>query len=73
MSNKSTSNISKTLGVNPYFVEQYIRASNNYSLKKISKVVSLIRDIDMKTKGYNGSVVSSKELLRQMIVQIIKT
>jgi len=27
----------------------------------------------MKTKGYNGSVVSSKELLRQMIVQIIKT
>ena len=73
LSNKSTSNISKTIGVNPYFIEQYIRASNNYSLKKISKVISLIRDIDMKTKGYNGSVVLSKELLRQMIVQIIKT
>ena len=73
LSNKSTSNISKTIGVNPYFVEQYVRGSKNYSLKKISRIVSLIRDLDMKTKGYNGSAISSEELLRQTIVQIIKT
>ena len=69
--NKSRSNISKIIGINPYFIDEYIKASRNYSLKKISKIISLIRDFDLKTKGYKGSNVSSGDLLRQMIVQII--
>ena len=70
--NKSSSNISKITGINPYFVDEYIRASKNYSLKNISKNISLIRNFDLKTKGYKGSNISNADLLKQMIVQIIK-
>ena len=69
--NKSNANISKIIGINPYFVDEYIKASRNYSLKNISKIISLIRDFDLKTKGYKGSNISSGDLLKQMVVQII--
>lgn len=69
--NKSSSNISKIIGINPYFLDEYVKASRNYSLKNISKIISLVRDFDLKTKGYNGSNISNGDILKQMVVQII--
>ena len=71
ISNKSESNISRILGVNPYFVKQYMNASKMYSMKRISKIISLINECDLKSKGVGASKISNKDLLRQLIVQII--
>ena len=69
--NKSESNISKVLGINPYFVNEYLNASKKYSMKNISKIISLINECDLKSKGVGVSKISNNDLLRQLITQII--
>lgn len=71
MENKSPSSVSSILGVNPFFVKDYINASLNYSMKDISKNISLIKDFDLKSKGLGVSNTSNNDLLRQLLIQII--
>ena len=69
--NKSESNISNTLGINKFFVSEYQKASVHYPMKKISKIISLIKDTDLKSKGFNSSNSTNQRLLDQLIVEII--
>jgi len=71
INNKSESNISKVLSINPYFVNDYVNASRKYSMKNISKIISLINECDLKSKGVGVSKISNNDLLRQLITQII--
>ena len=71
INNKSESNISKVLGINPYFVNEYLNASKKYSMKNISKIISLINECDLKSKGVGVPKISNNDLLRQLITQII--
>ena len=71
INNKSESNISKVLGINPYFVNDYVNASRKYSMKNISKIISLINECDLKSKGVGVPKISNNDLLRQLITQII--
>jgi len=71
LSNKSQNNVANILGVNPFFVKDYIIASNNYSMKNISFIISLIKDFDLKSKGVGVSNISNHDLLKQLIIQII--
>ena len=71
INNKSESNISKVLGINPYFVNEYVNASKKYSMKNISKIISLINEFDLKSKGVGVPKISNNDLLRQLITQII--
>ena len=71
LSNKSQNNVANILGVNPFFVKDYIIASKNYSMKNISSIISLIKDFDLKSKGVGVSNISNHDLLRQLIIQII--
>ena len=45
--------------------------SKIYSMKKISSIISLIKDCDLKTKGVGGSNSSEKDILRQLLVEIM--
>ena len=71
INNKSQNNIATILGVNPFFIKDYSIASKNYSMKKISTIISLIKDVDLKSKGLGVANSSNNDLLRQLIVQII--
>ena len=71
INNKSESNISKVLGINPYFVNEYVNASKKYSMKNISIIISLINECDLKSKGVGVPKISNNDLLRQLITQII--
>ena len=71
LNNKSEINISTILGINRFFVKDYIIASKLYSMKKISSIISLIKDCDLKTKGVGGSNSSEKDILRQLLVEIM--
>ena len=71
-SNSSVNNkkMSVLLGVNPYFLNEYDIASKNYNLKSVVKIVSLIRDYDMFSKGVGVKKVNS-DLLKEMVSRII--
>ena len=58
------------LGVNPYFLNEYKLASSNYNLKEVVKIISLIRDYDMYSKGV-GIKKADSFLLKEMVVRII--
>jgi len=60
----------KVLGVNPFFIKDYELAAQNYPMKKVSGIISSIRDMDMKSKGVGAAKMSQADLLKEMLVTI---
>ena len=72
LTDKSKQNVAKEIGINPFFVQDLAIAANNYPLKKATRIISLIREYDMKGKGVNSSGnVTSSDLLIELMYKII--
>ncbi|MDA9874563.1 DNA polymerase III subunit delta [Flavobacteriaceae bacterium] len=65
------STIAKALGVNPYFVNDYIAVSRNFPMKRISGVLETLRTYDTKSKGV-GANLSPKDLYNELVYNILK-
>jgi DNA polymerase-3 subunit delta len=72
LKNKSQSNVSKALGVNPYFVNDYVIAARNYSMKNASRAIELVRTADANGKGIEMSPSQSPDLLKNLLVNIMR-
>ncbi len=55
---------------NPYFLEEYAMAANNYKLASCVAILGLIRQWDLKTKGMGAGSAENSELLRDLILRI---
>ncbi|PLX19385.1 MAG: DNA polymerase III subunit delta [Marinilabiliales bacterium] len=64
-------NVAATLKVNPYFVGDYEKAARNYNPKKTVEVISLLREYDLKSKGYQNVSTSHGELLKELVYKIL--
>ena len=62
--------IASLLGINPFFIKEYKTASINYDLKQVVRIISILRDYDMFSKGV-GVKKADPSLLKEMIVKII--
>jgi len=72
LSDKSKANAAKELGVHPFFVEEYFTAAKNYPLKSSTKIISLIREYDLKSKGVNSTGNTSQaDLLMELVIKIM--
>ena len=60
----------KVLGVSPYYISDYEMAAHNYPMKKVSAIISSIRDMDMKSKGVGAANLSQADLLKELLVKI---
>ena len=67
---KSARNVASALRVNPYFVNEYVTAARNFPMKKVSKVVAVLRDFDVKSKGVGANAVPQGDLLKELLVRI---
>ena len=70
LKDKSPGNAAKMLKVNPYFLKDYDVALRNFPMRKVSAIVSTLRDVDVKSKGVGAASVSSHDLLKEMLVKI---
>lgn len=70
LKDKSAGNIAKELRISPYFVNDYITAARNYPMKKVSSIVAVLRDIDVKSKGVGANALPQSDLLKEMLVKI---
>lgn len=70
LSDKSPRNVASSLGINPYFVNDYVLAARNFPMKKVSAVISALREFDMKGKGVNSNAIPQGDLLKELIVRI---
>ncbi|RFN58470.1 DNA polymerase III subunit delta [Marixanthomonas ophiurae] len=60
----------RALGVSPYFIKDYQLAARNYPMKKVSAIISSIREVDMKSKGVGAANIEQGDLLKEMLVKI---
>lgn len=70
LKDKSQSNVAKELKVNPYFVSDYINAAKNYPMKKVSQIIAILRELDVKSKGVGANALADGDLLKETLVKI---
>src|SRR5690606_21737277 len=71
LTDKSQGNVAKELGVHPVFVKDATAAAQNYPLKKATRIISLLREADVKSKGVGSTGnVSDGELLNELVFKI---
>ena len=68
---KSQGNLASVLGVNPFFVKDYLTAARNYPPATCIRNISILREFDLKSKGYESGDVSEKDLYREMIFKLM--
>ena len=70
-SDKTQGNLASVLGVNPFFVKDYLTAARNYPPQVCIRNISILREFDMKSKGYESGETSEKDLYREMIFKLM--
>lgn len=68
---KSKDNLSEQLGVRPFFVKDYVDAARRYNANQVIRIIGLLREYDLKSKGYKGTVIAPGDLLKELIFKIL--
>ena len=71
LKNKSSATIASELKINPFFVNEYKKAASNYSSQKLVEIISLLREYDLKSKGWGNTGIDSGNLLKELIFKIL--
>lgn len=71
LKDKSKTSVVAALKINPYFVQDYQRASRNYSPERIRNIISLLREYDLKSKGIGSLSATHGDLLKELIYKIL--
>lgn len=70
LKDRNPKNVAAVIGVNPFFLKEYDVALRNYPMKKVSQIVSSLRDVDLKSKGVGANATPQSDLLREMLYKI---
>ena len=71
LKDKSKNNVARVLKISPYFASDYAVAAKNYPMRKVSKVIALLREGDVKSKGVGANSLSKGDLLKELMFKII--
>lgn len=71
LKDKSPRHVASALRINPYFVNEYISAAKYYPMRKVSSVVSVLREFDVKSKGVGSNAVPQGDLLKELLIKIL--
>jgi DNA polymerase-3 subunit delta len=70
LNDHSPKTVASALRINPYFVEEYQTAAKNYPMRKVSAIVSHLREMDLKGKGVGAANTSQTDLLKELLIKI---
>ena len=71
LKDQSKGNVAKVLKINPFFVNDYTVAARNYPMRKVSQIISLLREADVKSKGVGAANVPQGDLLKELLVKVM--
>lgn len=72
LNDKSDRNVASELRVHPFIARTYISAAKKYSPTKLYEIMGILREYDMKSKGFNTSgMLGPAELQKEMIYKIL--
>jgi len=70
LKDRNPKNVAAVLGVSPFFLKDYDVALKNFPMKKVSQIVSSLRDVDVKSKGVGANALPQSDLLKEMLFKI---
>ena len=68
---KSKKNIASALNINPFFVSDYELAARHYTPAKVVSIIALLREYDLKSKGFGNVSMSPGGLLKELAYKIL--
>ncbi len=68
---KKESDLSRIIGVPPFFIREYIQAARIYSLKKVIDNIHYIREADLMSKGIGVSNIKEGEILKELVFKLM--
>ena len=71
IANLPSQTIASQLGITPYFLKDYAEAASWYPLKHATRVISILREFDMKGKGLGAVNMDEAELIKELVYKII--
>ncbi|MDG1572856.1 DNA polymerase III subunit delta [Robiginitalea sp. M366] len=66
----SPRSVAQALHINPYFVGEYQTAARNYPMKRVSAIIGILREMDVKGKGVGSASLTQQDLLRELLYKI---
>jgi DNA polymerase-3 subunit delta len=64
-------NQASAMGINPYFLKDFAEAARFYNLKHCTRIISILREMDLKSKGLGAVNMNESELLKEMVFKIL--
>lgn len=71
LKDKSSANLASRLKLNSYHVKEYESAARNYPYAKLTEIMTLLREYDMKSKGFGNVSADAGDLLKELIFKIL--
>ena len=71
LKNENKNTIAAKLGVSPFFVDDYRIAVQNYSPAKVKEIISGIRELDLKSKGFGATDTTSYGPLKEWAFRVV--
>ncbi|SMO59742.1 DNA polymerase III, delta subunit [Saccharicrinis carchari] len=68
---KAKGNVARELGIREFFVQDYSMGARNYPARKVVSIISVLREYDMKSKGFGNVSANNGELLKEMVFKIL--
>jgi DNA polymerase-3 subunit delta len=63
--------VASAIGVNPYFVKDYLQTAKIYHPQDIEKILLLLHEYNLKSIGVDDAGTEDAELLKEMVVKMI--
>ncbi len=60
----------KEAGVSPWQAKDYLPALNFFDIRRIARIMSYLREMDLKSKGVNNQATSDGDLLKETLFKI---
>ena len=70
VTDRNPKTLSRAIGVSPYFLDDYMAAAKNFTMRRISGVFQTLRIIDTKSKGVDANL-KPKDLYNELIFRIL--
>ncbi len=71
LKDKSRSNAAAALSVNPFFLQDYQNTARNYHPGQLTRIISCLREYDLKSKGVDNVSADDGELLKELVFKIL--
>jgi DNA polymerase-3 subunit delta len=71
LQDKSKNSVAAALSVNPFFVTDYQLAAKSFPPGKVIRIISLLREYDLKAKGVDNLSATDGELMKELIYKML--